>query len=172
MAFKPLALLCKPIAVTVGFIYPAYASYKALESKSPHAAAQWLTYWVVFSLFTVLEYFADWLISWLPFYYLLKLAFILWLQLPQTQGATVLYLKGIQPFVKKHEEEIDRALEDTWRKAEGSVIEVKSKTMGWFSGQVTNRNAPSRQASSPTLIAEREMPDDVEIGVKDLEDAL
>jgi hypothetical protein len=37
---------------------------------------------------------------------------------------------------------------------------------------VTNRNAPSRQASSPTLIAEREMPDDVEIGVKDLEDAL
>jgi hypothetical protein len=89
MAFKPLALLCKPIAVTVGFIYPAYASYKALESKSPHAAAQWLTYWVVFSLFTVLEYFADWLISWLPLYYLLKLAFILWLQLPQTQGATV-----------------------------------------------------------------------------------
>jgi len=31
--------------VVVGFVYPAYASYKALESKTPEASAQWLTYW-------------------------------------------------------------------------------------------------------------------------------
>jgi len=93
MAFKPFALICKPLVLCVGFIYPSYASYKALESKAPAAAAQWLTYWVVFSLFTVFEYFADWLISWVPFYYLAKLAFVLWLQMPQTQGATqVVYL--------------------------------------------------------------------------------
>lgn len=86
--FKPFALLFKPVVLCVGFIYPAYASYKALESKSPVAHAQWLTYWVVFSLFTVVEYFADFVISWIPFYYLAKLAFVLWLQLPRFQGAT------------------------------------------------------------------------------------
>mmetsp|Transcript_8375 Transcript_8375/g.17295 ORF Transcript_8375/g.17295 Transcript_8375/m.17295 type:complete len:178 (-) Transcript_8375:79-612(-) len=157
MAFKPLALLCKPISITVGFIYPSWASYKALESKSPVAAAQWLTYWVVFSLFTVLEYFADYVISWLPLYYLLKLGFILWLQLPQTQGATQLYIKCVQPLVKKHEEEIDRALEQGWKKVEDHVFEVKSKTMTWLSGQqVKSRNAPSSAAGSGTsLLAER-----------------
>ena len=29
----------------MGFVYPAYASYKALETKTPEASAQWLTYW-------------------------------------------------------------------------------------------------------------------------------
>ena len=32
---------------------------KALESKTPESAAQWLTYWVVFSIFTVFEFFVS-----------------------------------------------------------------------------------------------------------------
>ena len=69
--------------MTIGFIYPAYESYKALESKRTDAAAEWLTYWVIFSLFSVFESVADWLISWIPFYYILKLLFLLWLLLPR-----------------------------------------------------------------------------------------
>eukprot|EP00976_Prorocentrum_cordatum_P067360 1178707-Prorocentrum_minimum.AAC.5 len=46
-----------------------------------------------------------------------------------------LYIKCVQPLVKKHEEEIDRALENGWKKMEGHVFEVKSKTMTWLSGQ-------------------------------------
>ncbi|KAK3269814.1 hypothetical protein CYMTET_21759 [Cymbomonas tetramitiformis] len=141
LSFKPFALLCKPIGVCVGFIYPSYASYKALESKLPEQAAQWLTYWVIFSLFTVFEYLADWLISWIPFYYLAKLAFVLWLQFPRSQGATPgasqLYFHWIQPSLKKHEEDIDRALEEGRRKAEICIVEVKSKTMTWLQGNNT-----------------------------------
>ena len=70
-------------SMTIGFIYPAYESYKALESKRTDAAAEWLTYWVIFSLFSVFESVADWLISWIPFYYILKLLFLLWLLLPR-----------------------------------------------------------------------------------------
>jgi hypothetical protein len=69
------ALLCKPLGVLIGFIYPAFASWKALESRKGEAATGqsaarsqgkdgWLTYWVVFSCFTVLEHVADFLISW------------------------------------------------------------------------------------------------------------
>ena len=49
-----------------------------------------------------------------------------------------LYIKCVQPLVKKHEEEIDRALEQGWKKVEDRVFEVRSKTMTWLSGQVLN----------------------------------
>ena len=74
-----LALTRAPSArlrsVLVGFVYPAFQSWKALESakggesaKAGGAPSQsqsaWLTYWVVFSLFNVLEHLADVLVSW------------------------------------------------------------------------------------------------------------
>lgn len=159
MAFKPFALLFKPVVLCVGFIYPSYASFKALESKSPTGSSQWLTYWVVFSLFTVFEYFADWLISWLPFYYLAKLAFVLWLQLPRFQGATQLYMHYIQPMVKKHEGEIDRALEEGRSKAQHTITEVKSKTMTWLHGSAYNRRGDgSAGGSSGSLTSIHDIP--------------
>jgi len=157
MAFKPFALLFRPIGVCVGFIYPAYASFKALESKSPEAAGQWLTYWVVFSQFTIFEYFADWLISWLPLYYIGKAAFILWLQLPQTQGASHLYIQWIAPFVKKHEEEIDRYLEEGRKKAERSLGDVKEKGMTWFSQQGMVKRSTGGGGGGDTALSGEEM---------------
>ena len=42
----------------IGFVYPAYCSIQALESARKQDDVQWLTYWVVFAAFSVLEYFA------------------------------------------------------------------------------------------------------------------
>ena len=133
-AFKPLAMLCRTIGVVLGFVFPAFASFKALESKSPECAAQWLTYWVVFSLFTVLEYVADRLVSGMPFYYILKLGFVLWLQLPQTKGATTLYMSFIQPYVKQHEERIDLALEEGMRRGGSTLKSLTTQGFAVFRG--------------------------------------
>ena len=37
-------------------------------------------YWVVFSIFSTFESFSDHLLFWLPFYYALKVAFLLYCQ--------------------------------------------------------------------------------------------
>lgn len=83
-------------SVTIGFIYPAYQSYKALEGKRSDDAAEWLTYWVIFSLFTVFESIADWFISWIPFYYIFKLVLLLWLLLPQFKVGTQRSIGSLQ----------------------------------------------------------------------------
>lgn len=44
-----------------------------------------LTYWVVFAAFSILEAFLSMLLRWIPFYFALKLAFLAWCFLPQTQ---------------------------------------------------------------------------------------
>lgn len=68
-------------------------------------------YWIAFSFFCIAETFADIFISfWFPFYYELKIIFIVWLVSPWFKGATILYRKFIHPSLVKHEEEIDKLL--------------------------------------------------------------
>jgi len=59
-------LLC----TVVGVVYPAYMSMKALEAKplSAECMVQWLTYWVCYSVFSVIEIFVKILLfcAWVP----------------------------------------------------------------------------------------------------------
>ncbi|KAJ2658279.1 ER membrane protein DP1/Yop1 [Coemansia sp. RSA 1199] len=82
-----------------GFGYAAFASMQAIETRGQTDDAQWLTYWVVFGMFNVLEYFAGFVVYWFPFYYLTKLGFLVWLMMPGTRGAERLYYSGIKPLV-------------------------------------------------------------------------
>jgi len=95
-------LLCN----IIGFLYPAYASIKALESRDKADDTQWLMYWVVFAVFSIMEFFSDILVGWVPFYWLLKCAFLLWCMSP-LEGSTVIYNRVILPYFLKHESQID-----------------------------------------------------------------
>ncbi|NXJ02860.1 REEP4 protein, partial [Psophia crepitans] len=66
-----------------------------------------MMYWIVFSLFMVTETFTDLLISWFPFYYEVKMAFVIWLLSPYTRGASLLYRKFVHPTLSRREKEID-----------------------------------------------------------------
>lgn len=67
----------------IGFVYPLFCSVKAIESKETDDDTQWLTYWVVYALFNLLDSFATYILYWIPFFYPLKLVFLLWCMLPQ-----------------------------------------------------------------------------------------
>lgn len=44
-------------------------SIKAIESNNKEDDTKWLTYWVVYGLFSVAEFFSDIFLFWFPFYY-------------------------------------------------------------------------------------------------------
>lgn len=76
----------------------------------PHAPPPRLTYWVVFSFFMLIEVFTDTLLFWLPFYWLAKIAFLVWLMHPATHGASTLYRAYLAEFFKKYTGIVDAAL--------------------------------------------------------------
>ncbi|KAJ1651100.1 hypothetical protein IWQ61_008257 [Dispira simplex] len=101
-------LLGRVICHGIGHLYPAYASYKALKgARNATELTHWLTYWLVIGAFTCVEFVTDLFIFWLPFYNLCKITLVLWLVLPQTQGATYVYKQVLRPWLVEHEEEID-----------------------------------------------------------------
>lgn len=89
------------------FLFPVFASYKALKTNDPQQVTPWLMYWVVIACVFLVEAWTEWLLRWLPFYYNARTAFMLWLVLPQTQGATKLYVEYVHPYLTEHEKDIE-----------------------------------------------------------------
>lgn len=85
-----------PISNFVGWGLPAYLSFKAIETPSPHDDVQWLTYWVVFGFFNFLESFALRIVLYyVPWYFAFKSLFIIWLQLPAFRVCISLFLNSV-----------------------------------------------------------------------------
>lgn len=81
------------------FSYPAYKSLIALETDDKADDTQWLTYWVVFSTFNLIESVTDLLFNWIPLYYLVKTGVMIWLMHPTFKGASTVYTLLLKPFV-------------------------------------------------------------------------
>ncbi|KAN0060774.1 ER membrane protein DP1/Yop1 [Thecaphora frezii] len=93
----------------VGFFLPAYFSLKALETPQPQDDVQWLTYWVVFGFFTFLESFSSVILYYVPWWYTIKTLAIIWLMLPQTQGAKTVYTKVLRPAFQTSRHTVNQA---------------------------------------------------------------
>jgi len=100
------------VSALAAFLYPGYASYKTLSQRPASEAEleRWLMYWSVLGCIVGVEYLAEWLVSWIPLYTTMKALFLLYLALPQTQGATHVYNVYLRPFFATHEQQIDRAI--------------------------------------------------------------
>ena len=75
----------------IGVVYPCFKSIKALDSEGIDDDKQWLTYWMVFSIFSFIDSSGGFFLSYIPFYYLIKLLILIWLQNPLTLGAKSIY---------------------------------------------------------------------------------
>ncbi|XP_062512177.1 receptor expression-enhancing protein 2-like [Corticium candelabrum] len=104
-------IISRLVVVTVGTLYPAYRSFKAMKTKNVREYVKWMMYWVVFACFLAVETVADIFVSWaIPFYYELKIVFVIWLLWPVTKGSSILYRKFVHPYLIKNEKDIDKYL--------------------------------------------------------------
>jgi len=90
--------LAQPVSNLIGWGLPAYLSVQAIESPGTNDDKQWLTYWVVFGSMNLAESMGiRAILYWVPMYFVFKTVFIIWLMLPATRGAEVLYHNVLRP---------------------------------------------------------------------------
>ncbi|KAI5815220.1 TB2/DP1, HVA22 family-domain-containing protein, partial [Pyronema omphalodes] len=125
------------------FAFPVFASYKALKSNDPSQLTPWVIYWVVMSCVFFVESWIGWAISWFPFYQDARAIFMLWLVLPQTQGATKLYFEYIHPQLSEHEQQIEEFIAKSHEQAKAAGAEyiqrlIESAKAAIFGGLVND----------------------------------
>uniref|UniRef100_A0A0E0CE21 HVA22-like protein n=1 Tax=Oryza meridionalis TaxID=40149 RepID=A0A0E0CE21_9ORYZ len=88
-----VSIITRALILILGYAYPAYDCYKTVELNRPEV--EQLRFWCQY---------------WVPMYSEAKLAFIVYLWYPKTQGTSYVYESFFKPYIGKHEAEIDRNL--------------------------------------------------------------
>lgn len=106
----------KVLSLLIGVIYPAYISFKAIESVGTDDDTQWLTYWVIFGVLTVLDETVFSLLTMInPVYgvmtFFFKIFTLIWLQHPKSRGAERVYVSYVGPFLRRNQAKVDKKLE-------------------------------------------------------------
>ena len=107
VAFVMLGVGQEYITNIIGVAYPAFQSFRALESSGMDDDKQWLTYWVCFGAFNIMDQFAGIILRFIPFYFFLKCAFLIFLFHPSTLGATSVYNNFILPQINQYKHHIE-----------------------------------------------------------------
>ncbi|KAG1361894.1 hypothetical protein COCNU_10G001130 [Cocos nucifera] len=128
--------LAQPLVL--GYVYPAYECFKTVELNKPEVEQLrfWCQYWILVAALTIFERVGESFISWLPMYNEAKLAFFIYLWYPKTKGTTYVYETFLQPYVAKHENEIDRNLLELRTRAGDVVVLYWQKAASY--GQTRN----------------------------------
>ncbi|XP_034374478.1 receptor expression-enhancing protein 2 isoform X2 [Arvicanthis niloticus] len=117
-------IISRLVVLIFGTLYPAYSSYKAVKTKNVKEYVKWMMYWIVFAFFTTAETLTDIILSWFPFYFELKIAFVIWLLSPYTKGSSVLYRKFVHPTLSNKEKEIDEYITQAREKSYETMMRV------------------------------------------------
>ncbi|CAK9439359.1 uncharacterized protein LODBEIA_P35190 [Lodderomyces beijingensis] len=96
-----------------GFLVPGYYSILALQTPDAKDDTEILTYWVVFAFLNVIEFWSKAILYWIPFYYLFKTIFLLYIGVPVTGGAQTIYKTVIKPITDQYVRPIDAKIGTT-----------------------------------------------------------
>ncbi len=129
--------LARPLCHFLGYLYPAYQSYKAVKLDDATQHTQWLTFWIVSTYLSLLEVLGDSLLFWLPFYYEAKVLLLGWLVLPYFRGATSVYNRLLSPYLYHYEKDIDQSV--------AKLKDSSAKQLSSF-GQIGMRHIRSQSA--------------------------
>ena len=115
------------LANIVGCAYPLYKSIKSLESPQKDDDKMWLTYWTVFGLFMIFDDCSDFITSYIPYYFLIKMLFLIWLFSPTTRGAVLLYNTVIKDLFSQYSRKLDKLISNLIGESKQLADEIKDK---------------------------------------------
>ncbi|MCO5560954.1 hypothetical protein L7F22_014575 [Adiantum nelumboides] len=103
------SLLTRILILIGGYIYPTCKCFETIEMEVPDVdkLTIWCQYWVIIALINVAERIVDPFVAWVPLYGEIKLAFIIYLWHPKTQGTTHVYNAYLKPYLSRNILEID-----------------------------------------------------------------
>lgn len=85
------------------------------------------------------------IVGWLPFYSWFRLFFLLYLVLPQTQGAKHLYLTYFEPWIVHHERQIDEFIGNTHKTLEQMGLGYMNILIEWIREKILGQASPQSQ---------------------------
>lgn len=126
----------------IALVYPAIRSLNTIEGRQrQHDDTEWLMYWTVYACLRIVDYLRLILLSWFPFYYLIKTTLLVWLMVPGKNGGShVLYNRLVKPhLVTGHTVPAFDPITDTGRKMFDSVaFGLKSTTSHYLDGDLSS----------------------------------
>ncbi|KAL2430243.1 hypothetical protein ABEF95_004344, partial [Exophiala dermatitidis] len=131
-------------------LLPAYLSYKALRTNDAAQTHPWLIYFTILSLTLLFESWTLFIIGWVPFYSWIRLIFLLYLVLPQTQGAKVLYLDYLEPYIVHHETRIDRFIGEAHERLQQMGLGYLNIVIEFLREKVLGQKSPQQQQQQQT----------------------
>ncbi|KAJ9492115.1 hypothetical protein VN97_g1162 [Penicillium thymicola] len=154
------------LSSVITILFPVFASYKALRSSDPSQLAPWLMYWVVLSVILLAESWTVFIIGWFPFYSWIRLGFMAYLVLPQTQGARILYQDYVDPFLTHHEREIEDMIGHTHERAKTLGLQyfyqaidlIRQKVLGLPPQRPTTPPQPGAASYAQSLLSRFNIP--------------
>ncbi|KAL2012841.1 hypothetical protein VTN00DRAFT_366 [Thermoascus crustaceus] len=133
----------------ITILFPVFASWKALRSSDPAQLAPWLMYWVVLSGVLLAESWTVWILGWFPFYSWIRLGFLCYLVLPQTQGARFLYEQYVDPYLEHHEREIDELIGRAHERAKAAGLQYLNQAIDLFREKVLGLPPLRQEPAAP-----------------------
>lgn len=128
------------LLTTITVLYPAVHSIRAIESDDGGDDDKvWLTYWMVFGCFNVLETFFGFIFYFIPYWDWIRLAMFVWLLLPNFNGAKTIYEGFVRQLIAKNKNQIEKWISMTTSAASN----VQKQAM----------DEATKAASDPTLLA-------------------
>ena len=110
----------------IGTVYPTFWTIKSIESKDGKAI-HWLIYWIIFSSFILLDFFSGFVVKIIPFYFVMKICFLIWLQWPKSKGCDIIFIYVINNIFESIEEEVDEYVQEVKDVSNDYVFNEKNK---------------------------------------------
>ena len=97
MSFLNLGGIGEILSDIVGSAIPTYYSIRAIKTNDTRDDTQLLAYWIIFGIMNVVEFWSGAILSLIPFYWFLKIIFLLYIGLPFTGGSIMIWKHFIEP---------------------------------------------------------------------------